>query len=169
MTQHIDIGVRYGLGQWPGLTADLLMIEEVFLVCSPKLLRESNRFLKPEEVLNETLIHDLSIGTHKEFPTWEQWLNKAGTSKSIAQHNLKINNSAGVFQSAIDGAGVALARSVMVRDDLAAGRLIRLFPEILFDSPLAYYVVYRPENAELARIQVFKDWLLKEVSDNIER
>jgi DNA-binding transcriptional LysR family regulator len=33
-----------------------------------------------------------------------------------------------VLQGAIDGHGVALARSVMARDDVAAGRLVRLFP-----------------------------------------
>jgi len=38
----------------------------------------------------------------------------------------------------------ALARSIMAHDDLAAGRLVRLFPEISLASPLAYYVVYFP-------------------------
>ena len=38
---------------------------------------------------------------------------------------LRINNSAAVLQAAIDGQGVALARSVMAHDDLAAGRLVR--------------------------------------------
>jgi LysR family transcriptional regulator, glycine cleavage system transcriptional activator len=50
----------------------------------------------------------------------------------------------------------------MVRDDLAAGRLVRLFPEIAFESALAYYVVYRPECAGLPRLVAFRDWLFKE-------
>jgi LysR family glycine cleavage system transcriptional activator len=33
--QRIDIGVRYGLGSWPGLIAEKLMEEEVYPVCSP--------------------------------------------------------------------------------------------------------------------------------------
>lgn len=56
---------------------------------------------------------------------------------------MRINNSVVVLQAAIDGQGIALARSVMARDDLAAGRLVRLFPEVEFALALTYYVVYR--------------------------
>ncbi|MCH2055637.1 MAG: transcriptional regulator GcvA [Thalassotalea sp.] len=168
LAQHIDVGVRYGLGQWNGLSAEKLMDEEVFPVCSPTLLKEKD-FQSPETLVKETLIHDLSIETHDAFPTWQQWLARAGSSEYLAKHNLKINNSAGVLQSAIDGAGIALARSVMARDDLAAGRLVRLFSDISFVSPLAYYIVYRQENAEVAKIKMFKSWLLKEVESNAFR
>jgi LysR family glycine cleavage system transcriptional activator len=75
---------------------------------------------------------------------------------------MRINNSAAVLQAAIDGHGVALARSVMARDDLAAGRLVRLFPEVEFTSALAYYVVYRTECASLPRLAAFRDWLVSE-------
>lgn len=168
LAQHIDVGVRYGLGQWNGLRAEKLMDEEVFPVCSPTLLKEKD-FQSPDRLVEETLIHDLSIETHDAFPTWQQWLGRAGSSEYLAKHNLKINNSAGVLQSAIDGAGIALARSVMARDDLAAGRLVRLFSDISFESPLAYYIVYRQESAEEAKIQMFKSWLLKEVESNAIR
>jgi len=43
--------------------------------------------------------------------------------------------------------------------------LVRLFPDIYFESPLAYYVIYRPECAELPRIHAFKEWLFKEVGN----
>lgn len=75
---------------------------------------------------------------------------------------MKINNSAAVFQAAIDGQGIALTRSVIARDDLAAGRLIRLFPDIQGVSPLAYYVVYPPECASLPRLKAFRDRLFEE-------
>jgi len=77
---------------------------------------------------------------------------------------MKINNSAAVLQAAAEGHGVALARSVMARDDLASGRLVRLFPEISVASELAYYVVYRPECASLPRLTTFRDWLLVEAA-----
>jgi len=77
---------------------------------------------------------------------------------------MKINNSAAVLQAAIEGHGIALARSVMARDDLAAGRLVRLFPGIACTSALAYYVVYRAECSSLPRLVAFRDWLLKEAA-----
>lgn len=67
-----------------------------------------------------------------------------------------------VLQAAIDGHGIALAHSVMAHDDLAAGRLVRLFPEIGFASVLVYYVIYRPETASLPRLRAFRNWLFEE-------
>lgn len=68
-----------------------------------------------------------------------------------------------MLQAAIDGQGLALAGSVMARDDLAAGRLVRLFPEIEVVSELAYYVVYWGESAGLGRLRAFRDWLFEVV------
>ncbi len=160
VAQRIDIGVRYGAGNWPGLAAEKLMDEEVYPVCSPRLLVEPGRLMIPADLIRETLIDDLSMDRHSGFPTWEAWLARAGVEASPKKRGMQINNSAAVLQAAIDGHGVALARSVMVRDDLAAGRLIRLFPEIDFQSELAYYLVYRPGCATLPRLLAFREWII---------
>lgn len=165
VAQRIDIGVRYGTGGWPGLEADKLMDEEVFPVCSPELLRRHGHLKKPGDLVRETLIHDLSMVGHAAFPTWEVWLEKAGvTDAAMTWRGMQINNSAAVLQAASEGHGVALARSVMARDDLAAGRLVRLFPEISLALEVAYYVVYRPECAGLPRLATFREWLFAEAA-----
>lgn len=162
VAQRVDVGVRYGTGMWPGLTAEKLMGEEVFPVCSPEFLRQHRRLHTPTGLGDITLIHDLSMDGHVGFPTWEKWFAKASILGLTTSRGMKINNSAAVLQAAIEGRGVALARSVMAHDDLAAGRLVRLFPEIQFESELAYYVVYRPECASLPRLVAFRDWLMGE-------
>ena len=161
VSQRVDIGVRYGAGKWTGLVAEKLMEEEVYPVCSPSLLIESSRLQVQESLTRQTLIHDLSMDSQTGFPTWETWLAKAGLAGVSTNRGMKINNSAAVLQAAIDGQGIALARSVMARDDLAAGRLVRLFPEIQFESALAYYVVYRQDCANLPRLRAFRDWLFE--------
>lgn len=160
--QRVDIGVRYGLGNWPGLVAEKLMEEDVYPVCSPALLAKHGQFAHPVELTGETLIHDLSMDIHTSFPSWQTWLNKAGVTDVVTSRGMKINNSAAVLQTAVEGHGIALARGVMARDDIAAGRLIRLFPEVEFTSLLAYYVVYRPECASLPKLKAFRDWLFEE-------
>ncbi len=165
VAQRIDIGVRYGMGNWPGLAADMLMQEEVYPVCSPELLRQEGRLRQPGDLIGETLIHDLSMEGHAGFPGWSAWMRKAGLTNATTR-GLQINNSAAVLQAASEGHGIALARSVMVRDDLAAGRLVRLFPDITLASALAYYVVYRPECAGLPRLTAFRDWLLAEAGQS---
>ncbi|ABM41600.1 MULTISPECIES: transcriptional regulator GcvA [Pseudomonadota] len=169
VAQRIDIGVRYGLGNWPGLQADKLMDEEVFPVCSPDLLRQRGKLRKPGDLARQTLIHDLSMVGHAGFPTWEAWMEKAGVADAaMIWRGLQINNSAAVLQAAIEGHGIALARSVMARDDLASGRLVRLFPDVSFALEVAYYVVYRPECASLPRLVAFRNWLLDEAASQNE-
>lgn len=162
LAQRIDIGVRYGAGHWPELAAEKLMDEDIYPVCSPRLTITPSCLKTVEELANQTLIHDLSMDGHAGFPTWASWLEAAGMKGTPTKRGMKINNSAAVLQAAIDGQGIALARSVMARDDLAAGRLIRLCPHIQFVSPLAYYVVYRPECGSLPRLKAFRDWLFDE-------
>lgn len=95
---------------------------------------------------------------------WEKWLDKAKVTGVATSRGMKINNSAAALQAAIEGRDVALVRSVMAHDDLAAGRLMRLFPKIQFESELAYHVVYSPECASLPRLVAFRDWLMGEAS-----
>ncbi|MGC7404729.1 transcriptional regulator GcvA [Pandoraea pneumonica] len=161
VAQGIDIGVRYGQGHWPGLMAEKLMDEEVFPVCAPSWLREHPALQHPADLRGMPLIHDLSVDKDAGFVTWPSWLARAGVSGVPARSGLKINNSAAVLQAAIDGHGIALARSVLVRDDLAAQRLVRLFPDVDCSSPLAYYVVYRAECATLPRLAAFREWLIQ--------
>jgi len=162
IAQRVDIGVRYGAGNWPGLAAEKLMDEEVYPVCSPALLHQGHRLKRPGDLAQETLIHDLSMDGHAGFPTWEAWLRKVGAQNIGTSRGLKVNSSAAVLQAAIEGHGIALARSVMAHDDVAAGRLVRLFPEFSFQSSLAYYVVFRAECAGLPKVSAFRDWLLRE-------
>lgn len=162
--QGIDIGVRYGNGQWPGLVAEKLMDEEVFPVCAPSVLQRVGRVPGAGAFAGVTLIHDQSIDERAGFLSWDAWMLHADMAAGSHNRALKINNSAAVLQAVIDGHGIALARSVMARDDLAAGRLVRLFPEITLHSPLAYYVVYRTESAALPKLVRFRDWLQAEAN-----
>lgn len=162
--EQIDVGVRYGSGNWPGLTAIHLMDEVIFPVCAPDYSLLEGGKLSWAALERSTLIHDLSMASVTDYPTWRMWLDASDCPHVRADQGLRINNSAAVLQAAMDGQGLALARSVMVKDDLAAGRLIRPFADKGLDCPLtqAYYVVYRPECGGLTKVQAFRDWLLDE-------
>lgn len=167
--QEVDIGVRYGAGTWAGLMSEKLMEEEIYPVCSPQLLLGKNAI----DLTQETLIHDRSMDGYIGFPSWDDWLAQASLTnvaltKVDTSRGMQINNSAAVLQAVINGHGVALARSVMARDDVAAGSLVQLFPEITFSSALAYYVVYQAESANMTKLKAFRDWLFAEVSSTHE-
>lgn len=161
--QGIDIGVRYGGGRWTGLTSEKAMGEDVFPVCSPAL-RDSLDLHDPTDLTQHTLIHDLSVDPHAGFTTWHTWLKSVGIHDRPLHGVLQINNSAAVLQAAIEGQGIALARSILAHDDVASGRLVRLFPGVALPSALAYYVVYRSDRALPPRAEVFRQWILDEAA-----
>src|SRR5262249_21153413 len=67
--------------------------------------------------------------------------------------------------AAIDGLGVALTQNALAGDDLAAGRLGRLF-EATLPTHFAYYVVAPSLTAIAAENVSFREWLVGEA--NIE-
>lgn len=159
-----DVGIRYGGGRWSGLEATRLLDEEVFPVCSPVLFDGPYPPRTPADLRHHTLIHDATVRFDADFPTWRAWLTVAGVSDVDPGRGLMINASAAVTQAAVEGQGIALGRSVVVGDDLAAGRLVRLFPEVACPVGWAYYVVNRPEALQLAKVAAFRHWLMDEAS-----
>jgi len=163
LTNGIDIGIRYGAGAWVGLIAEKLLDEMIFPVCSPQFYKEHQSLLNCKSCLTKLpLIHDVSMETHSGFMTWDKWLTHWSLTPQADQKGLKINNSAAVLQATAEGQGIALARSVMVADDLKTGRLISLFPDMALPSSLAYYVVYRADTIAMSHLMQFKEWLFCE-------
>lgn len=155
-----DLGIRCGPGNWPGIAAHKLMDEEVFPVCSPALASANGGFHAVEDLARETLIHYATLQHKDVFPSWRSWLSFAGVNAAWADHGLQINAPGAVVQAAISGQGVALARRVLVHDDVASGQLVRLFPAIQWPIEWAYFVVYRPAILERAPVHAFYHWLV---------
>ncbi|MEO3416229.1 LysR family transcriptional regulator [Roseovarius sp. CAU 1744] len=68
-------------------------------------------------------------------------------------------NGEAVRQLVIAGLGIARFSDFMVADDLAAGRLVPLFPEALEADPLDITALYLTRASGLRRLAVFLDWL----------
>jgi LysR family transcriptional regulator, glycine cleavage system transcriptional activator len=153
-----DVGVRCGPGRWPGLVAHHLMDEEVFPVCTPTVAA-TGAWQRVSELAKQTLIHDATMKTEGVFPTWQTWLRFAGVNGAWAERGLKINASAAVIQAVLNHQGIALARRVLVHDDLVSGRLVRLFPNIQWPIAWGYYVVHRAGALDQAPIDHFVRWL----------
>ncbi len=163
VAQGIDIGVRYGTGNWAGLVAEKLMEEAVFPVASPSFLKKL-QIHSPNDLLKLPLIHDMTGDGNVGYVTWESWFERVGVSNAPVERGHRINNSAAVLQAAVDGQGIALARSVMACDDVKSGRLVRLLPDLTVLSPLSYYAVYRAECTSKPRLMSFLTWLKQEAS-----
>ena len=152
-----DVGIRYGSGDWRGLRAERLMTEVVFVVCSPRLLEGPAPLRRPEDLRHHTMLHD-------DLPEdWDTWLEAAGVGGIKARRDLAFNHSEMVLQAAIDGLGVALGRSVLVADDLAAGRLVKPF-DLELPTQAAYYLVCLEGTQDRPKVKAFRDWVMAEVA-----
>jgi LysR family glycine cleavage system transcriptional activator len=101
---------------------------------------------------------------HDDLPEdWDTWLEAAGAGPIKARRDLAFNHSEMVLQAAIDGLGVALGRSVLVADDLAAGRLVKPF-DLELPTQAAYYLVYPDGTQERPKVKAFRDWVTSEVA-----
>ena len=153
----VDIAVRYGRGQWPGLDSVRLMTEEVFPVCSPELLGDGPPLDKPQDLRHHTLLHE------EMREDWRMWMLAAGVDDVNPTRGPWFTQANLVMQAAMAGEGVALGRSVLVADELAAGRLVKPF-DVSLPAEYAYYVVSPEAAAGRPKVRAFRDWLLAEAA-----
>jgi LysR family transcriptional regulator, glycine cleavage system transcriptional activator len=153
--EEVDIAVRYGRGNWPGLRADWLMAERLFPVCAPSLLTGPEPLRQPADLAHHTLLH-----TMVSRDDWRLWLTAAGLPHTIAtQRGLTFDQSFTAIQAAMEGLGIALGRQSLVEADIAAGRLIAPFDTEL-PQDAGYYVVAPEATAGAPKIALFRDWLI---------
>jgi LysR family glycine cleavage system transcriptional activator len=150
----IDVAVRYGAGSWPNAQVDRLVGEVLFPVCSPEY-KTAFRVEQPADLARCTLLR------HTWQP-WTPWLRACGLALKEPSTGLALSDSAMLLGVAAYGQGVALARALFARDDLASGKLVRLF-DIEVPDPNAYYIVWRTGTSLNAAAEIFRDWLQKEL------
>jgi LysR family transcriptional regulator, glycine cleavage system transcriptional activator len=155
VSDGIDIAIRCGGGRYPDLSSELLMKEDHFPVCSPKLLKGRYPLRIPADLVGHTLLHDVFT------VDWAMWLHSAGIDNVDPHRGPTFLSSDHAIQAAIRGEGVVLGRSALVTDELAAGRLVRPF-ELSLPAGFAYYIVYPPRALQRPNVKAFRDWLRAE-------
>ncbi|OZI42117.1 LysR family transcriptional regulator [Bordetella genomosp. 5] len=158
----VDLEVRYGRGDYPGLRAEPCLTVAVTPVCSPALLTSGTPLATVEDLRHHTLLHDDSTYDDVSNPDWATWLEHAGVSDIDTSRGPSFWPSHLVIDAAMDGLGVALAKRPWVSRDIAEGRLIEPFPALTLPVQFAYYLVYPEERAADPRIQAFAAWVREE-------
>ena len=97
------------------------------------------------------------------FNFYNRWIDAAGVESSEMLHGPVLNHASMLIDAAIDGQGIALARTALAAWDLINGRLVKPFS---IDLPLSntYWIVCPKATAMLPKIGTFRDWLLAEAA-----
>ena len=159
-TSDVDIGIRVGRGDWPGVHAELLLAQEVFPVCSPAI---ASQMKEPADLLKFPAVVDA-----RSMFSWELWLNEVGLSGRRMGERHVFNEASICLDSAIAGQGPMLAWQTLAGDSLLDGRLIAPF-RIRAKTGFGHYFVTAPDRRETATVRAFKQWVRAEIADSMMR
>jgi len=151
----VDVAIRYGSGNYEGLESVKLFDDEVFPTLSPKL-RRSARVRAPADLGRLPLLRIRN-------QSWAPWFAAAGVNLPEPRRGPVFNDSELALQAAVQGQGVVLARGSLAASKLRAGALVAPFKQRIA-SPQTCYLVYPAQYARKPSVQLFRDWLLEEVS-----
>ncbi len=158
-----DCAIRYGIGPWHGLAAQRLMAEELFPAAAPGFIARQGPVAHPRDLIEWPLIADGSGSYMPDFPNWQRWFAQAAGLDLPVRPTIQVNLAAAALDAAIDGAGVALVRSVAAQEDLRAGRLVRLLPETPgLASPAGYWLLTAQGRQPGEGLHTFMAWVRAE-------
>lgn len=154
----VDIAIRYFEGRSESLDTALLLRGQAAVYCSPAY-REALQLQSPEDLTRATLLNDTL------HAWWPEWFEAFSTLPAkVFQHirKIEIDQTAMAIESAIHGQGVLLAIPMLAAQDVAAGRLVPLFPQAVLPLNMGYYLVYPKQVRLPPQVRLFRDWLKQE-------
>lgn len=155
--EDVDVGIRVGTGEYPGLVSHYLFDGDFSPMLSPKLAESVGGIRKPADLLQLPL-----LGSDDYW--WEKWFTAAGVpfSSSQVQPGARLGAQSYEATAAVAGQGVALLTRHLYREDIAEGRLVQPFETVGSDCD-GYWLVYAEHRRNVPKIRAFRDWIIAQV------
>ena len=156
--EEVDVVVRSGKGNWPGLAATKLLDVRYTPMLSPALADSIGGVREPADILKLPLIDPRD-------PWWVTWLTSNGLPIEVLQHQKAPSLSIQALDavSAMAGQGVTLLTPAYFERELADGKLIQPFKQVI-DEGNAYWLAYPEGRRNVAKIKAFRDWIVGEAA-----
>lgn len=123
-SEDVDVGMQRASEPDPGLHGISVMDEGGILVCSPRLW--GRRKARVAELATMTLLHSAN-----RPDDWPLWLSLMGAPQLKPANQIEFSFSLLMYQAAIEGLGVGIAQPEFVEEDLASGRLVAPFKQVV--------------------------------------
>jgi LysR family glycine cleavage system transcriptional activator len=153
--ENIDVAIRSGGGEWPGMESLYLFPSIATVLCAPAVAATLDG--RPEALLEAP-----RIGTQDE---WAAWFAAAGVTDTALDAGLRMSSDVQIIEvaSALAGQGAALGSPILFAPEIAAGRLVQPFDAVI---PFAagHWLVYPAERRRAPKIAAFREWLLESVA-----
>lgn len=163
VTEGIDVAVRFGPQPPSTMTSRLLLETRVLTVASPEYLARHGRPKRPEKLVGHECIQYINPRSGKPF-SWEFHRGRevlpVETTGALTTTDVEL-----MVQACVSGAGIAQVLALNVRQLIANGELIELFP----DWPDETYPLYatRPSRRLApASVEAFLDYCVEICADH---
>ena len=153
--EDVDIALRFGGGQYPGLHVRALFSPKEIVVASPALLKRGPPLKTFADLKDHTLLHDDS---HR---TWMRWLEAVGAKGVNPRRGIICGDRNSMLAATIEGQGIGITSEVFAQGDLSAGRLVKVF-DVEVNANFGIYAVCLPRRLNDPLISGTMDWLVRE-------
>ncbi|MEA3008618.1 MAG: LysR family transcriptional regulator, glycine cleavage system transcriptional activator [Sphingomonadales bacterium] len=153
---EVDVAIRMGDGQWPGLRSHFLFHHHFTPMCTPDF-RDRHDLREAKDVLRVARLTP-------DDEWWEIWLSAAEVALPAQRlPGIRLDSQATEGQAAMAGHGVGMLTPMFWKAEVAAGRLVQPFPLIACERR-AHWLVYPEHKRGRAKIRAFRDWLLGKIA-----
>lgn len=154
-TEAIDLDLRYGLGEWTGLTVECVMQDAVLPLCSPEFLDAARKVSDPVERLKTAHL----IDSIKSLYRWELWLAANGFDIPGLSYPFRFDRSSMSIEMAKQGGGVALDSAMLCKGEIERGELVPFLPEVPVIEFAAYWFVCPTRHLNRRVVNRFFEWV----------
>ena len=149
----IDLAIRYLTEPPAGMPFLFLFEEVVFPVCSPGLAAAIGTRPMADALTQETLIY---CDTQPE--EWGDWWASQGQPAIAQSRQIRVDSRLLAIEAALDGLGIAMARTPYADHDLRAGRLVAPFAKQI-STGWNYYLIWPERKAKIDNLVRFVAWV----------
>jgi LysR family glycine cleavage system transcriptional activator len=157
---EVDLAIRMGAGPWPGLREHFLFRLHSTPVCTPGF-RDRYSITAPEDLLRVPRLSPDDIW-------WKLWLAEVGVAEpeGLRLGGIGLDSQVAEGNAILAGHGVGMLTPLFWKAEIAGGRLVQLFPQIIAE-PRAIWLVYPEHKRGRAKLRAFRDWLLRAVAEEM--
>lgn len=161
--EGIELAIRYCTPEMAPPGAVKLFGEEVMPVCSPRLITRAAPLAVPDDLRRHVLLHFERLDGSPAAPwlTWSIWLEVMQVRDFKPAGSLRFSQYDQVIQAAIDGQGIALGSSGLVRQLIKQGKLVAPLAGAS-KSSRAYFLIVAPDSERRADVKAFNAWLMRQ-------
>lgn len=153
--EGVDIDIRHGEGNWPGLFVEGVAEERFLPVCAPGFCAPGT--LDVADLPRYRLIHSV-----KSQMQWGRWFLASGVTASASWGRVLFDRSHMAIDAAVNGIGIALESDLMMWRELRDGTLACPLSHPPPASRVTQWLVCPHDRLRQRQVRAFLDWVRAE-------